>query len=247
MRRSGDRAMANGDFTIRKQLNEIARSRHRAIFNLNGMRLVSSRDMRRDGAAPLIGSSAVMRAVRDRIERVAATDFTVLIDGESGTGKELVARQIHEISARRRGPFVAVNCAALVETPARGGAVRYRRPDRDRRAWEAWQVRVRRHRHALPRRSRRPLSVGPGKAASRDSGPGGRTSRRKRPPSRQSPSCGRDEQEVERPRRRSHVSSRSVLQARGNRGARAAIARSPGGHSRARIVLPGAAPPHAAF
>ena len=57
-----------------------------------------------------------MRAVRDRIERVAATDFTVLIDGESGVGKELVARQIHETSARRRGPFVAVNCAALVES-----------------------------------------------------------------------------------------------------------------------------------
>ena len=73
-------------------------------------------DMRRDGAAPLIGSSAVMRTVRERVGRVAATDFTVLIEGESGTGKELVARQIHEISARRRGPFVAVNCAALVET-----------------------------------------------------------------------------------------------------------------------------------
>ena len=57
-----------------------------------------------------------MRAVRDRIERVAATDFITLIDGESGTGKELVARQIHEISARRRGPFVPVNCAAIVET-----------------------------------------------------------------------------------------------------------------------------------
>jgi transcriptional regulator with PAS, ATPase and Fis domain len=69
-----------------------------------------------DGAAPLIGSSAGMRAVRDRIERVAATDFTVLIEGESGTGKELVARQIHEISTRRNGPFVALNCAALVET-----------------------------------------------------------------------------------------------------------------------------------
>jgi transcriptional regulator with PAS, ATPase and Fis domain len=70
----------------------------------------------RDGAAPLIGSSPVIRAVRDRIERVAPTDFTVLIEGESGTGKELVARQIHDISARRSGPFVAVNCAALVET-----------------------------------------------------------------------------------------------------------------------------------
>ncbi len=57
-----------------------------------------------------------MRKVRDRIERVAVTDFTILIDGESGVGKELVARQIHDISPRRRGPFVAVNCAALVES-----------------------------------------------------------------------------------------------------------------------------------
>ncbi len=71
---------------------------------------------RPDGAAPLIGSTPVMRALRDRIERVAATDFTVLIEGESGTGKELVARQLHELSPRRAGPFVAVNCAALVES-----------------------------------------------------------------------------------------------------------------------------------
>jgi transcriptional regulator with PAS, ATPase and Fis domain len=69
-----------------------------------------------DGAAPLIGSSAVMRGVRDRIERVALTDFTILIEGESGSGKELVARQVHDISPRRCGPFVALNCAALVES-----------------------------------------------------------------------------------------------------------------------------------
>jgi transcriptional regulator with PAS, ATPase and Fis domain len=69
-----------------------------------------------DGAAPLIGSSAVMQMLRGRVERVARTDFTVLIEGESGTGKELVARQLHEVSRRRTGPFVAVNCAALVET-----------------------------------------------------------------------------------------------------------------------------------
>jgi transcriptional regulator with PAS, ATPase and Fis domain len=70
----------------------------------------------RDGAAPLIGSSAAMEVLRDRVERVATTDFTVLIEGESGTGKELVARQIHELSRRHHGPFVAINCAALVET-----------------------------------------------------------------------------------------------------------------------------------
>lgn len=64
----------------------------------------------------LVGSSPAMSALRDRIERVAATDFTVLIEGESGTGKELVARQIHDRSRRRNGPFVAVNCAAVVDT-----------------------------------------------------------------------------------------------------------------------------------
>ena len=71
---------------------------------------------RPDGAAPLIGSSRAIKTLRERIERVAATDFTILVEGESGSGKELVARQIHELSKRRRGPFVAVNCAAIVET-----------------------------------------------------------------------------------------------------------------------------------
>jgi DNA-binding NtrC family response regulator len=75
-----------------------------------------SRRSTADGAAPLIGSSLVMQGLRERVERVATTDFTVLIEGESGTGKELVARQIHELSRRRQGPFVAINCAALVET-----------------------------------------------------------------------------------------------------------------------------------
>ena len=71
---------------------------------------------REEGSPMLVGSTPPMCHLRERVERVAKTDFTVLIEGESGTGKELVARQIHELSWRRRGPFVAVNCAALVET-----------------------------------------------------------------------------------------------------------------------------------
>jgi len=71
---------------------------------------------RRDGAAPLIGSTEAIARLRSKIERVAQTHFTVLIEGESGVGKELVARQIHDLSPRRYGPFVAVNCAAIVET-----------------------------------------------------------------------------------------------------------------------------------
>jgi len=59
-----------------------------------------------DGAAPLIGSTPLMQRLRQTIERVASSDFTVLIEGESGTGKELVARQIHELSSRREGGFL---------------------------------------------------------------------------------------------------------------------------------------------
>jgi two-component system response regulator HydG len=63
----------------------------------------------------LVGRSAAIRSVLEVVERVAPTDATVLVTGETGTGKELVARAIHGCSERRRGPFVAVNCAALAE------------------------------------------------------------------------------------------------------------------------------------
>ena len=64
----------------------------------------------------LVGSTPALHGLRHTISRVADTDFTVLLEGESGVGKELVARQIHESSRRKGGPFVAINCAALVET-----------------------------------------------------------------------------------------------------------------------------------
>jgi two-component system, NtrC family, response regulator PilR len=61
----------------------------------------------------LLGSSAVMEQLREMIARVARSQAPVHICGESGTGKELVARMIHECSARHEGPFVAVNCGAI--------------------------------------------------------------------------------------------------------------------------------------
>jgi len=64
----------------------------------------------------LLGSSPPMRQLIDLIERVAPSDTVVLITGESGTGKELVARALHRRSARKDGPFVAINCAAMPET-----------------------------------------------------------------------------------------------------------------------------------
>jgi transcriptional regulator with GAF, ATPase, and Fis domain len=61
----------------------------------------------------LVAKSPAMQQVVREVAIVAPTDTTVLIQGESGTGKELIARAIHERSARREGPFVAVNCAAV--------------------------------------------------------------------------------------------------------------------------------------
>jgi two-component system response regulator PilR (NtrC family) len=64
----------------------------------------------------LVGDSQPMRAVKERVAKVARSMAPVLVRGESGTGKELVARAIHACSHRAEGPFVAVNCSAIPES-----------------------------------------------------------------------------------------------------------------------------------
>src|SRR2546428_11943078 len=61
----------------------------------------------------IIGSSPALESVLEQVERVAPTDSTVLVEGETGTGKELIARAIHNLSARCGRPFVKLNCAAI--------------------------------------------------------------------------------------------------------------------------------------
>ncbi|WP_079473967.1 sigma-54-dependent Fis family transcriptional regulator [Marinococcus halophilus] len=64
----------------------------------------------------LRGRSESMKRMRKKVEKIADSDATTLIIGETGTGKEIVAQSIHNISARREGPFIVINCAALPRT-----------------------------------------------------------------------------------------------------------------------------------
>src|SRR5262249_1806869 len=93
------------------------RSRHDGIEIVSideGNRVYSDEQVRDEtGFKGIIGSSPALKFVLAEVERVAPTDSTVLVLGETGTGKELIARAIHNLSSRRGGPFVKVNCAAI--------------------------------------------------------------------------------------------------------------------------------------
>src|SRR5216684_1563276 len=67
-------------------------------------------------AGSMVGRSEPIQRLIEQVRRAANSDATILIFGETGTGKELVARLVHELSPRKRGPFVVVHCAALAET-----------------------------------------------------------------------------------------------------------------------------------
>jgi DNA-binding NtrC family response regulator len=85
------------------------------VLRRQSRRLVSQLE-KSQGFGPFVGNSRRMREVYQVLESLAATDAAAIITGESGTGKELAARAIHERSTRARGPFVAINAAAIPET-----------------------------------------------------------------------------------------------------------------------------------
>jgi DNA-binding NtrC family response regulator len=91
---------------VSRAIERRARERESLLFEDNRSRAMPA----------IIGESPAIRAVQEEAQRVAGTDATVLLEGESGTGKELFARAIHELSARRNRPFVAINCAAIPDT-----------------------------------------------------------------------------------------------------------------------------------
>jgi len=100
-------------FSLAVVLNAIQRCFERSRLareNFVLRREVSARSADVEG---VVGHSASMRQVCERLKRIAPTSATVLLTGESGTGKEVAARAVHRMSSRHSGPFVPVNCAAI--------------------------------------------------------------------------------------------------------------------------------------
>jgi two-component system NtrC family response regulator len=115
-------AMKKGafDYILKPFKNEeilvtIAKSlEHRHLILKN--RLLNQELDKKYGFPNIVGESRVMQEILALVKRVAQSRATVLITGESGTGKELIARAIHQCSARAAKSFISVNCAALTET-----------------------------------------------------------------------------------------------------------------------------------
>jgi len=115
-------AMKDGayDFLVKpverpQLLSTVQRAAERRSLEVEN-RALRARVGEAEAAPPIIGSSPRIAEIRNTVATIAPSDATVLIEGETGTGKEVVARAIHTLSARRRGPFVVVNCAALPDT-----------------------------------------------------------------------------------------------------------------------------------
>jgi DNA-binding NtrC family response regulator len=102
---------------IQPKTLEVLVRRASAHASLRADKLTLQRQLLYKGAlGELVGSSPKMVEIFAMLQQAGPSKACVLITGESGTGKELVARTIHELSPRRQGPFIAINCAALPET-----------------------------------------------------------------------------------------------------------------------------------
>ncbi|MDY6973351.1 MAG: sigma-54 dependent transcriptional regulator [Thermodesulfobacteriota bacterium] len=97
------------DATLKKMRPRHAASTRKSAISSKGLKIDSDENL-------IVGHSRSMKAVFEKILKVAHTDSTVLVTGESGTGKELVARAVHTNSNRKDKEFVAVDCSSLVET-----------------------------------------------------------------------------------------------------------------------------------
>ena len=95
---------------IDRRLHEIETLREKAEAD---KRTLLTKLGRRDLATPIVGADAGLKQVMDRVETIGRSDVAVLLLGETGSGKEVVARAIHDRSARREGPFIRVNCGAI--------------------------------------------------------------------------------------------------------------------------------------
>ena len=98
-----------------KQLRAVVENAARSQYLRRANAELHRRLDERFGFEGVIGNSTQMHDVVARLQRIAPTDATVLIQGETGTGKELVAKAIHQNSPRKKRPFVPLNCAALSE------------------------------------------------------------------------------------------------------------------------------------
>ena len=102
-------------FAAERLVETVRRALERRALRLENRALRRELAGQRASALRIVGQSAAIEQVRALIAKVAPTDAAVLINGDTGAGKELVARSLHELSARRDKPFVAVNCGALPE------------------------------------------------------------------------------------------------------------------------------------